>query len=203
MPFELMCENGTFKPIEAINVLYDKIATVNNNTNNIQYDFIVSLLICPTRFYKASYANMASLYSQITTTYNSTINTDTYITTITNGHATEKQMAREFIQKFKPKSDNYYDTVIDNGSFSIPNNDYNKASEIQKIATHAGYVAEMVEEPDHTYTINVLGDEQILGMTITGYSTGNGNLAANITVDNTNKIIIRTKTNNVYKIYIL
>lgn len=203
MPFDLLCKDG-FKPIEIVNPCTDQIATCDKNSMLIQYDCITSLLICPTRFQKATYSNLASMYSQITTTFDATINQDTFVTTSANGHYTEKQMAMELMQNLKPKTDNYYDT-LESSAFSISVKSIMEASQLQQIGTHAGYVVEVRENTMTDYSVNILGDEQILGMAITSYSVGNGNFAASVTVPDMErkKIVVRVKTNNIYKIYML
>tara|TARA_B100000902_G_scaffold399266_1_gene469341 strand:+ start:2505 stop:3131 length:627 start_codon:yes stop_codon:yes gene_type:complete len=203
MPFDVLCIDG-FKPIEMVNACVDQIATCDKNSMLIQYDYITSILICPTRFQKASYSNLASMYSQITTTFNQTVNHETFVTTATNGHHKEKQMAMELLQSLKPKTDNYYDT-LESSAFTITVNNFGEASKLQQVGTHAGYVVEIRENSMTDYSVNVLGNEQILGMAIKQYSVGNGNYAASLTVPDMErkKLVVRVKTNNIYKVYIL
>ena len=66
-------------------------------------------------------------------------------------------------------------------------------------------VVEIRENSMTDYSVNVLGNEQILGMAIKQYSVGNGNYAASLTVPDMErkKLVVRVKTNNIYKVYIL
>ena len=199
LPFDVLTQNG-FRPIETLNCLTDRVAVCDNNNKFLTYQPVHGLMICPTFFEKSIFSNLDSTYSTITTTRS----ISNAILTSSNGiedHA-ERTNSQSFLRNLKPKSNNYYDNEITN-EFEIEVKDIYEALQIQKIAIHAGVIAEVFENnAEKRYTIKIL-DEHSSPTVEVQRVAGIGNFAASVLVEHMEKkkIVVRVKNNYCYKTY--
>ena len=106
-------------------------------------------------------------------------------------------------RNLKPKSNNYYDNEIIN-EFEIELNNLHEACEMQKIALHAGLIAEILENHmEQKYRVKFFDEHSSPNAIEVQRIAGIGNFAAYILVEDMErkKIVVRLKNNYCYKIY--
>ena len=201
LPFEVLTQNDGFKGIEILNCVKDRVAVYDYNTKYLTYQPVQGIIICPTYFEKSIYSNPDSYYSAITTT-RSPHNT---ILTSSNGilDTVDRANSRAFVRNLKPESNNYYDNEIIN-EFEIELNNLHEACEMQKIALHAGLIAEIFENHmEQKYKVKFFDEHSSPNAIEVQRIAGIGNFAAYILVEDMErkKIVVRVKNNSCYKIY--
>ena len=200
LPFDILTQHG-FKGIESLNCLRDQIAVYDYHNKFLSYQPVHGVMICPTFFEKSVFSTLDSPYSTITTTRSN----NNVIITSSNGiqDNAERANSQDFVKNLKPKSNNYYDNEILN-DFEIEVKDIQEAFQMQKIALHAGLIAEVFENYiEQKHKVKFFEEHSSPNAIEVQRIAGIGNFAGSILVEDMErkKIVVRVKNNYCYKIY--